>query len=90
MTKNWGKNCFFLPIKDFGGQTEYDGTLQLLAIEQAEDSANFLFFRVDFGQVIVKILIKNDKKLGKKLFFSTNQGLRRPNGIRWNAAVACN
>ena len=41
--KKIGEKFFFLPIKDFGGQTEYDGTLQLLAIEQAEDSAHFLF-----------------------------------------------
>ena len=73
-----------------GCQMKYDGRLRLLAIEQAEFSVKFLFFRVDFGQVIVEILIKNDKKLGKKLFFSTNQGLWRPNGIRWKAAVARN
>ena len=69
---------------------KYDGRLRLLAIEQAESSVKFLFFRVDFGQVIVEILIKNDKKLGVKNCFSTNQGRWRPNGIRWKAAVAHN
>ena len=47
--KKLGVKIVFLPIKDVGGQTEYDGRLQLLAIKRAEDSANFLFIRVDFG-----------------------------------------
>ena len=40
------KNCFFLPIKDVGGQTEYNGKRRLLTIKRAEDSANFLFLEL--------------------------------------------
>ena len=90
MTKNWGKNFFFLPIKDFGGQTEYDGRLQLLAIKRAEDSANFLFFRVDFGWKIWEIWIINIFKLQKNCLFSLFDGLCRPNGICKKTATKCN
>ena len=47
--KKLGVKIVFLLIKDVGGQTEYDGKRRLLTIKRAEDSANFLFFRVDFG-----------------------------------------
>ena len=48
-----------------GCQTKYNRRLQLLAIEQAEFSAKFHFFRVDFGLEIRKILLEKDAKLVK-------------------------
>ena len=90
MTKDWGFKIVFLPIKDVGGQTEYDWRLRLLAIKQAEDSANFLFFRVDFGWKIWEIWIINIFKLLKSCLFSPFDGLYWPNGICKKTATKCN